>query len=403
MVFLGWISIYSASTPDDAESLINLSTSHGKQLVFIFISTLLIPLILTIDSKFYQKFSSLIYLFSLLMLVGLFVFGKKVNGATSWYAIGSFSLQPSEFAKIGIALGVAKLLGDKLFDLTIFKNQLKAITLIAIPMLLINFQPDQGSALVLIAFFFVFFREGLPNYYILSGILYLLFSIIIIKYGYTIVLIIMTLFYILFLLYLKNKQTYYFRKNWLTITIVYAISISLSIVTYYSYNHLIPHRHKDRIDIALNIIKDNKGKGYNIEQSLITISNGGFIGKGYKNGSQTQGKFVPEQHTDFIYSAFAEEWGFIGSFIFILIFTFFIVKIIVVAESQTSKFSRVYGYSIASIFFIHFIVNIGMVIGMLPTVGIPLPFFSYGGSSLLSFTILLFIFIRLDSSKNNEW
>lgn len=403
LVFIGWINIYSASKTDIHFEIFDFSTKYGRQLLWIGFSFILIVIILFIDTEFYKQFSGIFYLISMLSLLGLFVLGKKINGATSWYSLGNFSLQPTEFAKIAVSLGIAKLIGDKQFDLQIVKNQLKAFLILLIPSILIILQPDPGSALVYLTFFFVFYREGLPRYYIILAIVLLISAIFTVKYGYIIMEIIALLIFISFLVYTYNYKKYFFRKYWIYY-IAFYLSFSIFIfATSYIYNNFLPQRHVDRIDLALNIVTDTKGKGYNIKQSEIAIGSGGFLGKGYLEGTQTKGDFVPEQHTDFIFSTVGEEWGFLGSTIVIILFMVFILRIIQVAETQKSKFSRIYGYSIASIFFIHFAINIGMVIGIVPTIGIPLPFFSYGGSSLWAFTILLFIFIRLDANKSNEW
>jgi rod shape determining protein RodA len=403
LVFIGWINIYSASKTDIHYELFDFSIEYGKQLIWIGFSILLIIPILFLDIKFYMQFSSIIYLLSILSLIGLFAFGKTVNGATSWYSIGSFTLQPTEFTKIAVSLGIAKLLGDKQFDMKYLNNQAKAILLLVIPSILIILQPDPGSALVYFAFFFVFYREGLPRYYIIMAIFLLLTSVFTIKYGYEIINILLLLLFIGFLIYTHKYKHIYFRKYWMKYIAFYLSIVIFIFGVYFTYHNLLPERHVNRINLALNIVKDTKGKGYNIDQSVIAIGSGGFKGKGFLQGTQTKGGFVPEQHTDFIFSTVGEEWGFIGSTVVILLFIIFILRIIKVAEMQKSKFSRIYGYSIASIFFIHFFINIGMVIGLVPTIGIPLPFFSYGGSSLWAFTILLFIFIRLDANKNNEW
>ncbi len=403
LVFIGWLNIYTTSKTDNHFEILDFSVRYGKQLIWITISIVIIIVLLFLDTRFYIQFSSIIYLISIASLIGLFLFGKTVNGATSWYAIGNFSIQPSEFSKIGVALGIAKLIGDKQFDMKLLSNQFKALLIIFIPAILIILQPDQGSALVFLAFFFVFYREGLPRVYILIGALLLILSIIIIKYGFLLVFIGITIIFTFILIYINHKNKYNLRKFWLQYIAIYFFASIFTFGTHYIYNNKLPQRHKDRIDLALNIIKDTKGKGYNTLQSEIAIGSGGLFGQGYLKGSQTHGKFVPEQDTDYIFSAIAEEWGFIGSTFVILLYMFFIFRIIKMADKQKSKFSRIYGFGIASIFLIHFTINVGMVIGIVPTIGIPLPFMSYGGSSLWAFTILLFIFIRLDANKSNEW
>ncbi len=402
LVFIGWLNIYSASKTDLHYELLDFSSKYGKQLLWIGVSIVTVTLILFVDTRFFQQFSSIFYIISLISLIGLFLFGKTINGATSWYSIGDFTLQPTEFTKIAVALGVAKLLGDKQFDLRIFKNQISAFILLLIPAILIILQPDPGSALVYLSFFFVFYREGLPKYYIVLSLIFLISALVAIKIGFIPFEIITLIIFAFFLFYMYKNKAHFFRKN-----ILYYISFYIGFAIYilvisFGFKHL-PQRHIDRINLALNIVEDTKGKGYNTEQSKIAIGSGGLFGKGYLQGTQTKGDFVPEQHTDYIFSTVGEEWGFVGSTFVIIIFVLFILQIIKIAELQKSKFSRVYGYSIAGIFFFHFTINIGMAIGILPTIGIPLPFFSYGGSSILAFSILLFIFIDMDANKGNEW
>ena len=402
LVFVGWLNIYSASRTDLHYEIFDFSSRYGKQLLWIGVSLITVTLILFVDTRFFQQFSSIFYIISIISLIGLFVFGKTVNGATSWYSIGSFTLQPTEFTKIAVSLGVAKLLGDKQFDLRILKNQLSSFVLLIIPAILIILQPDPGSALVYLSFFFVFYREGLPKYYIVLSLIFLVSALLIIKIGFISIEIFFLILFAFFMSYMYKYKTHFFRKN-LVYYIIFYIGFAIYIfVVSFGFKHL-PQRHVDRINLALNIVKDTKGKGYNTEQSKIAIGSGGFIGKGFLQGTQTKGDFVPEQDTDYIFSTVGEEWGFMGSTFVILIFVLFILQIIKIAERQKSKFSRVYGYSIAGIFFFHFTINIGMAIGILPTIGIPLPFFSYGGSSILAFSILLFIFIDMDANKGNEW
>jgi len=403
LIFFGWLNIYSASKTDLHFQLLDFSTSYGRQMIWIGISLVFIVVILFLDTRFYIDFSSIFYVISLLTLLGLFVLGKKINGASSWYVIGGVGFQPTEFAKIAVSLGVAKLLSDKLFDFKLIENQLKALLLLFLPAILIILQPDPGSALVYLSFFFVFYREGLPRYYVIIALFLLISSVLTIKFSFISMFIIGLLLLIAFLIYVYNNKIYFFRKYWIQyIGIFIAFTIYIFGIQY-TYKNFLPKRHTDRINLALNITQDNKASGYNQEQSKIAIGSGGFFGKGFLEGTQTKGNFVPEQQTDFIFSTVGEEWGFVGSSSVIILFIFLILRIVYIAELQKSKFSRVYGYSIASIFFVHFTINIGMALGILPTIGIPLPFFSYGGSSFLTFTIMLFIFIRLDANRNNEW
>lgn len=402
LIFIGWINIYATSYHAEHHKILDFSVAYGKQIVFIISGFAIILFLLFIETRFYIQFAGIFYLIAILSLIGLFVFGKTVNGARSWYAIGNFTMQPSEFAKIGVALGVAKLLGDKQFKFNTLQNQFKAFSLIFIPFALIAMQPDMGSALVFITFFFVFYREGLPKYYIIVGLSFITLAITVIKFGLLPVQTILFGVFILFLFSVFKKNRYYFRKYWMQYILIYASVAFFAFFISFVYHNILPQHQKDRIDLTLGIIKDNKGKGYNILQSQVAIGNGGFTGKGFLKGQQTKGKFVPEQHTDFIFSAIGEEWGFLGSTFVILLYIALILRIIHLSENAKSKFTRVYGYSIAAIFFFHFAINIGMVIGLFPTIGIPLPFLSYGGSSFWAFTILLFIFIRLYANNKYE-
>ncbi len=402
LIFTGWITIYSTSYSAEHHQLFDFNVKYGKQIGFIVTGLVLIVFLLFIESRFYAQFGSIFYLLTILFLLFLFIFGKTVNGARSWYAIGNFTLQPSEFAKIGVALGVAKLLGDKQFDLKSFQNQIKAFLVIVIPMALIALQPDMGSALVFVSFFFVFYREGLPKYFIIIGLSFITLALTVIKFGLIPIEIVLVFLFLGFLFYVFKKNRYFFRKYWMQYILSYFAIAFFAFFVFFVYNSVLPQHQKDRIDLTLGIIKDNKGKGYNIIQSQVAIGNGGLLGRGYLKGQQTKGKFVPEQHTDFIFSAIGEEWGFLGAAFVIILYVSLILRIIHLAENAKSKFTRVYGYSIAAIFFFHFAVNIGMVIGIFPTIGIPLPFLSYGGSSFWAFTILLFIFIRLYANNKHE-
>jgi|TARA_B110000908_G_scaffold17757_1_gene19959 rod shape determining protein RodA len=404
LVGFGWLNIYAASITTEDVEFLSFSTKYGKQLIFICLTTPLIILILFFNSKFYEKFSSVFYIISIFSLLGLFVFGKTINGATSWYNFGVIGLQPSEFVKASTALAVAKLLSDRQYNFTLVKNQIKAFMIIFLPAFLIMLQPDAGSALIYLAFFFVLNREGLTLNYIILGVSIVLVFIGTIYFGpesiITSLFILITFFLILII---KKAGKRFLRFNWYKVVGVYLLLGVFVFGTNYFYKHVLASHQKDRFDILLGMKTDNKGIGYNSYQSELTISSGGLNGKGFLNGDLTQGDFVPEQHTDYIFSTVGEEWGFIGSSLVIIAFMLMMYRIIYLAETHSNKFGRVYGYGLASILFFHVIVNIGMVIGLLPTIGIPLPFFSYGGSSLWGFTILLFIFIRLDAHKNYDW
>ena len=394
LVGIGWMNIYSASLDTDASSLFDMSQIYSKQLLFIGLSLILIVVILAIDANFYQRFSSLIYLISLASLLGLYVFGKNVNGATSWYGFGSFSLQPAEFAKAATALALSKFLSDIQTNIKVFNDQLKAFLIIFLPAVFIIPQPDPGSALIYVALFFPLYREGLHFIYMLLGFIAAFLFVITLALG--VYWVIGGIVIIALLLWLKNKKR---RRNLSKYAIITGACIAFAFSVNYIFNNVFEQRHRDRFNIVLGKEVDTKGIGYNTNQSEIAIGSGGWWGKGWTKGTQTKGGFVPEQHTDYIFSTVGEEWGFLGSLVVVALFMALIIRLLILAERQKQTFSRVYGYSVASILFFHFFVNIGMVTGLFPTVGIPLPFFSYGGSGLWGFTILLFIFIRLDASN----
>ena len=402
-IFLGWINIYAATISENDFDLLNFTTEYGKQLIWIGLSIPIILLILMFEAKFYEKYASIIYIIFLVLLAGLFVLGKNINGSTSWYAIGSFSLQPSEFAKAATSLVIAKLVSDKMFNLKKLSTQVQVLGLLFFPAILIILQPDPGSALVYAAFIFVLYREGLPFYYITVGFIALFLFVITLILGYEVTLISSLVSFICILLYFIFYRPRAFRKGWIKIIGIYLMSVMFIFSVDLVFNHVFKQHHRDRFDIILGKTVDMKGVGYNTNQSVTTIASGGFFGKGFLEGERTQGNFVPEQKTDYIFTTVGEEWGFVGSAFVILLFMAFLLRIINRAEQQKNKFSRIYGYSIVAIFFMHFLINIGMVIGLVPTIGIPLPFFSYGGSALWGFTVLLFIFIRLDANKIYEW
>ncbi|NQV77803.1 MAG: rod shape-determining protein RodA [Lutibacter sp.] len=403
LIFIGWLNIYSATITEDSHDLINFSTEYGKQLIWIGLSFPLILLILLFEAKLYEKYASIIYLICLVSLAGLFVLGKNVNGATSWYDFGGFSFQPSEFAKAATSLAIAKLVSDKQFNLKKLSTQLQASVISFIPALLITLQPDPGSALVYAVFVFVLYREGLPFYYITIGFIAVILFVITLLYGYLYTLIGLLLVFTIILIYFIFYRKKAFKKGWLKVLGIFAISALFIFSVDVVFNKVFEQRHRDRFNILLGKIDNINSIGYNTNQSVTTIASGRIVGKGFLKGERTQGGFVPENQTDYIFTIVGEEWGFIGSTFVIILFALFLLRIIQIAERQKLQFSRVYGYSIAAIFFTHFSINIGMVLGLLPTIGIPLPFFSYGGSGLWGFTVLLFIFIRLDANRSYEW
>ena len=403
LVFFGWINIYAATVTENNREILDFTTLYGKQLEWIGLSFILIFFIISIDSKFYERFSGIFYVLSILSLVGLFIFGSTINGATSWYNFGSFSLQPAEFAKAATVLALANFLNEPNKDLSSLKSQISAIFIILLPAILIVLQPDAGSALIYFSLIIVLYREGLSAYYLVIGLVAIVLFIITLYAGFTTSILIIYGLLTLFFVYIINFKKIKLKRDWAKIIILYIVTGLFMYSVDYVFNNVFEQRHRDRFTILLGKTSDNQGIGYNTDQSMITIGSGGLTGKGFLEGDRTQGNFVPEQHTDFIFSTVGEEWGFFGSSAVIIIFVAFLLRLVQMAEKQKSTFSRVFGYSVASIFFFHFLINIGMVIGLLPTIGIPLPFFSYGGSSLWGFTILLFIFIRLDADKTYEW
>ena len=404
LVGFGWLNILSASHTGTDINYFDFSQPFGKQLVFIFLTFGLVILLLAIDAKFFERFSSVIYIISMLSLVGLFLFGKNVNGATSWYAIGGMTIQPSEFAKMATALAVAKHISDINTNINSLKDQLQTFAIIILPAILVLLQNDTGSTIVYGAFFFVLYREGLPKYYLTIGVGAIIVSILSLKFGATIASFV-TLILVIGFHFLSKKRLRIFQSIFVVLV---AIAISFGVKFFYE-SILKPHQ-QDRISLWLRLEKDpekleqmKRTFAYNLNESEKAISSGGFSGKGFMEGTRTTGKFVPEQHTDYIFSTVGEEWGFLGSAFVVIVFVLLLLRILHLAELQKSQFSRVYGYGVASIIFIHFFINVGMVMGLIPTIGIPLPMFSYGGSGLWAFTILIFIFIKLDSNRINEW
>ena len=405
LVGFGWLNILSASLSGEVTNYFDFSQPYGKQLIFIIFSFALIVLIFSLEAKFYERFASIIYLVSILTLVGLFIFGKNVNGATSWYAFGGMTIQPSEFAKVATTLAVAKYISDLQTNIKSIKDQLKTVLIISIPAILILLQNDAGSTLVYVSFFFVFYREGIPKIYLFLGLTLLIIGVSSLKFLAIPTSIVVTLLIFLYHFFIRKK-----KKSILQPIIISLTCIFISFGIQFFYNNILQAHQQDRISLWLRLENDpvkleqmKKTVSYNLNESEKAISSGGLTGKGFLEGTRTIGKFVPEQHTDYIFSTVGEEWGFLGSTFVVVIFVLLIIRIIYLAELQKSQFSRVFGYGVASIFFFHFMINIGMVMGLIPTIGIPLPFFSYGGSGLWGFTLLLFIFIKLDSNRINEW
>ena len=391
LVLLGWLNIYSSS-------LSSMEGTSEKQFLFIALTIPLIFIVLFVDGKFYEKYASIIYGVSLLSLIGLFAFGKTIAGQRCWYGFGSFTLQPSEFAKAATALALAKYLSDTQINLSFTNRQIQALAIVFLPVLLILPQPDPGSALIYSAFFLVLYREGLPSWYIWTGFSAILLFVLslLLQPQYVILLALL----VIVIVHVKSRLA---DRNIVLSAILFALISGFVLSVNYVFTNVFKQHHRDRFNILLGKTVDMKGIGYNTNQSEIAIGSGGFFGKGFLEGTQTKGGFVPEQHTDYIFTTVGEEWGFLGSLVVIALFITLLLRIIYLAERQKTKFSRVYGYCVAGILFIHFFVNIAMVVGIFPTIGVPLPFFSYGGSGLWGFTILLFIFLKMDANKVNEW
>jgi len=378
------------------------SSSGTKQLIWLLISLTLGTSTFLVRPKFFENFAGLFYILGLFLLAGVLFFGSYVNGAKAWYRIGGFSLQPVELAKISTALMLANYIDSPNFNIK--NNQSLAISflIIFIPIVLILLQPDVGSILVFIAYFIALYREGMTGWLFVIGFYFLFLFLVSIWIPSWIIILILASLIISFLFIFRKKIRWNQQINILFIIIFLSISSLVSICSPFIFENL-PKHQKERILVLYEGERKYRDTaGYNLLYSKTAIGSGGFWGKGYKQGSVTAGKFVPEQQTDYIFCTVGEEWGFVGCTILICLYTCLIARIYYLAETQKSAFSRVMGYSLASILFMHFLINIGMVIGLFPTVGIPLPFFSYGGSSLLGFSLFIFIFLRLNYSDRNR-
>lgn len=399
LVGFGLVNIYSATFKGEETTLFNIQEPIGKQLLFFILSLICGVILLFTQPKFFERFSSILYTLTIVLLLGLFVFGSERSGARSWYGFGGVSLQPSEFAKVTVALAVAKLLTEIQINIKRFRSQLQIFFIIALPMFLILLQPDAGSALIYVAFLFVLLREGL------SFIYFNVFAGLILFFVLTLIaplpFVYISIFTVIITVYFFSKKLNKKAAAW-----PYLLFIALSCGYVYSvdyiFNDVFEQRHRDRFNIVLGKEVDTQGIGYNLNQSKIAIGSGGWNGKGFLQGTQTKGGFVPEQHTDYIFSTVGEEWGFVGSAALVIAFCLLILRILARAEIQKNKFSRVYAYGVASILFFHFFINIGMSIGIVPTIGIPLPFISKGGSSLLAFSCMIAIYLNLDANRLNE-
>ena len=394
LVVFGIINIYASQYNDDTSFMLNLSSRYGKQIFFSTLSLFIAFLILIIDWKFFYSLAYIFYIIIILLLIGVLFQGAITGGASSWFEIGSFKFQPSELAKFITALALARYYNSIYSKKISVHNKLKTYGIILLPFLLIVLQNDLGTAIVFSAFILVLYREGLSGNILIFGLLAaILFALSLLIEKILLISIIGGILFIILLISKKNK-----KELILVFTIFVIVTSFIFSVNYLFNNVLAPHQ-RARVNIFLGIDIDPLGAGYNLIQSKIAIGSGGIIGKGFLNGTQTRFDFVPEQSTDFIFCTIGEEWGFFGSIFFIITFVGLLVRVLFLAERQRSNFSRIYGYSVATILFMHFFINIGMTIGLMPTIGIPLPYISYGGSSLMGFTILLFIFLNLDSYR----
>ena len=405
LVGFGLANILSSSISGENISLFDFSTLYGKQFVFVLASLLVIIITLTIEVKFYERFSSIFYLVCIFFVLGLFIFGNNINGSLSWYSFNNLTIQPSEFMKVGAALAVAKFISDIQTNMKKLSDQLKLLLIIMLPIILIILQNDTGTSIVFFSLFFVLYREGISQIYLLIAFIILSISILTIKTSISIAILFSVIIILLNYLY-KNKKS----RSIINSSMIFLFCIFISFLTDYTYNNILKTHQRNYISVWLDLEKDpikikqmKRTILYNLNESEKAISSGGLAGKGYLEGTRTIGNFVPEQHSDYIFSTVGEEWGFMGSSFIIVLYIILILRIVALSELQKSHFSKIYGYSVASIIFLHFMINIGMVLGLTPTIGIPLPFLSYGGSSLIAFTLLLFIFIRLDGNRINEW
>ena len=394
LVCLGWISIYASQYNDDTSFALDLTSRYGKQFFFVIVAFFCAFLTLIIDWKFFYSLSYVFYICIILLLINVLFKGSVTGGSMSWFELGSFKFQPSEFAKFTTGLALAKYYNNIHFKTISLLDKLKTYGIILLPFLLIVLQNDLGTALVFTAFVLVLYREGLSGniliFGIIIGILFLL-TLLVEK------LLLTSVFggIILLLIILLRKK----KKEIIVLISIFIISTSFIFSVNYIFNEVLAPHQRTRINVLLGKEIDPQGAGYNLIQSKIAIGSGGFFGKGFLNGTQTRFDFVPEQSTDFIFCTIGEEWGFLGSLFFMILYVGLLLRVLFLAERQRSNFSRIYGYSVATILFMHFCINIGMAIGLLPVIGIPLPFISYGGSSLVGFTILLFIFLNLDSYR----
>jgi len=394
LVLTGWLNIYAAVFNDQHSSIFDMSQAYGKQVIWILSALALALVVMLTDVKFFSAFSYVIYGITLTLLLGVLVFGKEIAGSKSWFQIGSFALQPAEFAKFATALVLARYLSALDFDARKAKFRIIPLIMIAVPAGLILLQNDTGSAIVYASLVLVLYRQGMSGNILLAGVGIAMLSVASLMFDRYWVIGVIGIILLALMLFIRRN-----RKNILILLGIFVLAAGYTFALDYAFEHVLEPHQKTRINVLLGKEIDPKGAGYNVNQSKIAIGSGGLTGKGFLKGTQTKFNFVPEQSTDFIFCTVGEEWGFLGTLVVIALYIYFCVRIIFLAERQRSDFSRIYGYGVASILFFHFFVNIGMTIGLMPVVGIPLPFYSYGGSSLWAFTILVFIFIKQDANR----
>ena len=451
LVFLGWVNIYSVEYNEETSGIFDLSHRYGKQLIWIILALVLAFIFIIIDTNFYMYFAYPLYIFMMVLLIAVLFLGKEIHGARSWFAIGGFQFQPSEFAKIVTGLALARFLSPTNINLQNFRHIAQSFIILTLPAILIVLQPDTGSSLVYASLIIVLFREGLPGVYVIIGLtMAILFILTLIFNKLYVILGLIFLAFLFYFLFQPKKRTFFIGlsifavsgglfkivnelfswdlSNLLILLITLGVSgIAYSVLSYihklkyvlaiylfvagaitftysvdYVFHNVLEEHQQKRINVVLGVESDPLGSGYNVNQSKIAIGSGGFWGKGFLRGTQTKFNFVPEQSTDFIFCTVGEEWGFVGGVVLISLFILLLFRILYVAERQRTKFNRIFGYSVFSILFFHFVINIGMTIGLVPVIGIPLPFISYGGSSLWTFTILIFIFLKMDASRTES-
>ena len=396
LVVIGVTTIYAAAYNENHPNILDMSQHYGKQALFLGVSVFMGLIIMLIDAKFFNAFAYVIYGLSILTLLYVLVAGSTIAGSKSWIQLGFFSFQPSEFAKFGTALAVAHYLGDINTDFSKLKTQMIAYAMVLFPMMLVLCQGDAGSALVFLVFILVFYREGMSGNILLIGLAAVVLFLLTLYFSKWYVLIGLAVIFIALMFFIERS-----KKNIWKLIAIFAVSVMFVFSVDFFFYKVLKQHQRTRINIILGVEKDTRGVGYNLHQSKIAIGSGGFAGKGYMQGTMTKYNFVPEQHTDFIFCTIGEEVGFVGSFVLLSLYLALLIRIILLAERQRSPFSRIYGYAIASIIFFHLMVNIGMTIGLMPVIGIPLPFLSYGGSSLLMFSLMFFVFLKQDANRMN--